>query len=195
MNEKEINDTIVGKIEGTIPASENELAKENELTQLLLAFYQKTFDENAKAITHEMFDPNFKTYIYVDGCGYYAIKYGHKYDTKHYPSLNEAFINIAEIMLHKKSADYERKNHKELKRDFKKRFENQKYIFLIAEYEYELSKWNKYFDGNIPEEVIDGYDKGVNVICLSYDINLRVAFNPTTMKFEKIARPKVRERK
>ena len=140
--------------------NENELIKEIQLSRLILKFYQKVYDEKQKVINRDIFDYDFFNYGYIEDYGYYTINDGNNgyYIVICYgEDINKAFINIVESIINKNAKESEIKNHREIKRIYKKRFGSPKNYKELYYTNYALSKWNKFYDGNIPNQIVDMY--------------------------------------
>ena len=128
-----------------------------------------------------MFDYDFYKYGYLDDYGYYTIDYdnwGYYLINCYEDNYYDAFIALAIKVLDKKAEEYIQKNRKLLKKDFKTRFQNIKYNDNLYVYEYELLKWKEYFDGIVPEKIIEKYN---NRIAFNYSLNI----NGITLKYDR----------
>ena len=145
--------------------TENVIIKEKALDNLLVNFMQKVYNPEIKKIDYFMFDCDLYNYGYVDDYGYYTIRYDTfgKYLVRCYgEDLYEIFISLATNILNKKRRNYFYANQKNIKKDYRERF---KYIGFADELfsaEYDLRAWDTYFDGMIPEEIVDKYEKHAN---------------------------------
>ena len=175
----------------------NEIEKQKELSRLVLDFYNKVFNKNIKNICHDLFDYDFGTYDYLDNYGYYVITYDYHnyYYIEHYDDIYGAFVSVARKILTKKSRVYEMKNHKSLKKDFKNRFGDMMYNCFVPMYEYELSKWAIYFDGNIPEEIINRYCEIINHNGDMLTDKKYVKYDVTNQKFILAPKSKTKEKR
>ena len=164
--------------------SDKEKENTNKLSNLLLHFYQKLYGKETKSINDNIFNYDFYTYGYLENYGYYVINHDNcsYYLIKGYEdNIQNAFISLAIKVLDKKAEEYIRSNRKLLKKDFKNRFPNIKYIDSLYIYEYELLKWKEYFDGIIPQLIIDEYNKHFN-----YDLNnneIKFKYDQSSNKF------------
>lgn len=163
--------------------SKEETANTKKLSDLVLSFYQKIYDKDTKYVNYNMFDYDFCTYGYLENYGYYIINYDthNYYFVAQYDEISEAFVALIRIILNKKSQVYEQANRRNLKQDFKKRFPNVKYDKFFCQYEYELNKWSEYFDGNIPQELINKYNAAINYFNITDKLSL--VYDPLTKKF------------
>ena len=123
--------------------------------------------------------------------------------------FQEAFFKIINSFLFNSSSYFEIDNREKLSVDFEQRFNNFEfkisdkdidsfefygsYIPSFYSTEYCLNKWNKYYDGNIPQEIIKFYEDYINndprneKYCISWKYNLE------TKRFDCIKREKVRK--
>ena len=152
--------------------NENELTREIQLSRMILKFYQKVFNKEQRIITRDIFDYDFFNYGYIDDYGYYTIHDGGNgyYTVICYgEDINKAFINACQSIIDKNAKEEEIKNHREIKKIYKNRF-GRKYQELYFT-NYALSKWNDFYEGNIPNEIINNYlnELANNHIDSSYD--------------------------
>ena len=145
--------------------SKEELLKEKELVTKLLAFYQKVYDKDVKDLNYGMFDYDFYSMGYNNDYGYYVVEYYHSKSyvvTTYADNIDDAFFYIACRMIDKKRLEYEIKNSKSIKKYYKNRFKKLNQYNEIFKTEYDLSIWDKYYDGIIPEKIISQYEKYIN---------------------------------
>ena len=154
--------------------NENELIREIQLSRMVLKFYQKVFSKEQKIINRDIFDYDFFNYGYIDDYGYYTIHDGGNgyYTVICYgEDINKAFINACQSIIDKNAKEEEIRNHREIRKIYKNRFGRKyKELYFIN---YALSKWNDFFDGNIPSEIINIYLNELenNHISSKYNIN------------------------
>lgn len=142
-----------------------EIEKIDQLSKLVVSFYQKVYDSKTHNVNYSMFDFDFRTYGYLEDYGYYIIDYDMKnyYFIQHLEDIHDAFIAVARRIMYKKYEEHVHVNHKEIKKNLKTRSNDIKSFSAIYQYEYELSKWSKYFDGEVPQALIDMYNKLANM--------------------------------
>lgn len=166
--------------------TENELMREIQLSRMILKFYQKVFVKEQNVITRDIFDYDFFNYGYIEDYGYYTI---HDDSNGYYivicygDDINKAFINICQSIIDKNAKTEERQNHRDIKKTYKNRF-GKKYqeVYFIK---YALSKWNHYYEGNIPSEIVDKFinELANNNISSSYNVNTHeLSINNTLTK-------------
>ena len=140
--------------------NENELLKELALSKMFLNFYQKVFNPNQKQVAYGMFDFDFFGYGYIDDYGYYTIhdgNNGYYVVTCYDDNINKAFINVAQSCIDRNAKFEEIQNRKEIKKMYKNRFgclKNYRELYYIN---YALIKWNDFYDGKIPNEIVEAY--------------------------------------
>lgn len=147
--------------------TESEASKEKILFNMLLDFYQKLYDKRIENITLDLFDFDVVTIGYLDKFGYYMAMYdvnGYYALYAYGENINNAFFDIAGSILTREFNLYEKKNHKAIKSDYKTRFAGLKYDKYLVQIEYEISKWNMYYDGNLPDEFINIYKNYLDFI-------------------------------
>ena len=151
-----------------------ELEKEKLLNILILNFYNKVFDSNISKINLDIFPFDFYGYGYNTSDGYYIIYGGlhNQYEVATFKDdINCVFIEIAEKIIERKSFDNVYNNRKMLRADYKERFGNVNYLWQIYESEYTIDKFDKYYDGSIPEELLNKYINRINIEGIIYDKN------------------------
>lgn len=146
--------------------TENELTREIQLSRMVRKFYQKVFNKEQNIINRDIFDYDFFNYGYIEDYGYYTINdggNGYYTVTCYEEDINKAFINICQSIIDKNAKYEEKKNHREIKKIYKNRYgksKNYQELFLTN---YALAKWNEYYDGSIPEEIVDMYLNRLNI--------------------------------
>ena len=142
--------------------NENELTMEILLSRMVLKFYQKVFVKEQKIINRDIFDYDFFNYGYIDNYGYYTI---HDAGNGYYAvicygeDINKSFIDVCQSIIDKNAKAEERENHREIRKIYKNRFGRQKKYKELFFINYALSKWNEFYDGNIPSEIVSMYLK------------------------------------
>ncbi len=191
------DDVVFKKYFNKDQRSENEKKKIKELTALLVDFYQVIYDKEIDYISLAMFNNDFRTYGYLDNYGYYTVSYNDKnyYSVEHYDDIYSAFVAIIRQILNKKSKNFEKKYHDELKHQFKNRFGKIKYIPTLAQYEYELAKWARYFKNNIPENIINMYNESINNMYEVRIYDMQLSYDSESKKFISVAKQKTKKRK
>lgn len=154
--------------------TENEIVKEKELCDKVLEFYKRVYDENAESLNITMFDYNLFNFGYMNDYGYYVIKYSdwsqllvHSYKD----NLDEVFYALASSILDKKRNEFETKHKRNIKKDIKTRFGRRIDFDRIFIAEYNLDKWNRYYNGNIPTELVSKYEEFINLDPSIYNSN------------------------
>lgn len=143
------------------PKTANEIAKERLLNSKLLDFYNKVYDPEKEYIDITMFDLDLNSYGYIDNYGYYSVCYdsfGYYIAHNFEDDLDSIFVSLARSILAKKRNEYLYQNKKIVKKEFKEKHHNLKDFDIIYSSEYDLAKWNIYYDGNIPKEISYMYE-------------------------------------
>ena len=135
----------------------------DKLKALLINFQQKAFPQEKSIIPS-----GIVTYGYLENFGYYVIENS---DRGHYTvcnyglDLDIAFKSIIKDILFSWAIDYEFDNRANLKIDFYNRFST----FFDATYEpcfyfaeYCLEKWQIYYEGIVPTDIINYYENYLN---------------------------------
>ena len=145
--------------------TEFEKNKYEELSNVINGFYQKVYG-----------DDNYKDFLiyylsigYLEDYGYYAITdadRGYKNIINLGEKVDDAFINLVCDALGSYAVDFECTNRDKLKKDFANRFGDMEYFHCLYYAEYELNQWSKYYNGNIPNNIIEKYEKYLNSILL-----------------------------
>ena len=161
-----------------------EQEKLSSMRSLIRDFTQKVYDENTNVFTY-----NKCRLGYLQDYGYYLLANGDRgfyYIENFGLDENLAFKNIIIELLLGLAIDYEMYNRTTLYEDFAQRF-----AFLNIEYgsdiyfaEYCLRMLNKYYDNNIPQDIICYFENYLNAHYNSQSINWK--YNPTTLKFESL---------
>lgn len=144
--------------------TENEQQKKEELFQLINNFINKVYSEELSF--QEFISTGYVSVSYLNDFGYYIVS---DRDRGHYEVINygeDTFIAFQKIItefLFSHSFNYEMNNREQLKHDYKIRF-NKEYNQCLSFTEYCLNKWNIYFDNNIPNEIINYYEKYLNSV-------------------------------
>jgi hypothetical protein len=174
--------------------TEKEIEKERQLSELVLSFYQKVYNKETKKVNYCLFDYDFCSYGYLEEYGYYTIDYDihNYYRVMHYEDIHSAFIAIARKIMNKKGMQEIEQNRKQIKTDLKKRFGN-KSATQLWQYEYELNKWQQYFDNEIPQELIDMYTQYVNDSYYATTERMTYTYNKESKQL--ISKPKILTRK
>ena len=149
-------------------------AKYEELDKKVLEFYQKTYKEGTTHLSYAMFDFDFYGFGYNINDGYYIVDYdtSNSFIMMSYgEDIEGAFIYLANKILDKNRMEYERENRKSIKKDYNTRFSKVKYYDRLLKAEYDLTRWNKYYEGNVPEELIELYLKYINNTYGLYEAN------------------------
>ncbi|MBR7042184.1 MAG: hypothetical protein IKI04_01655, partial [Bacilli bacterium] len=147
------------------PKTENEIEKNILLKGSVLSFYNKVYNANKAFVDIRMFDDDMHSYGYIDNYGYYVIRYdsfGYLVVHNHGEDISGAVIELIQSILTKKRMNELSKNKKDIKKEYRKHYK-MKYFDIIYHAKYDLDKWNTYFDGNIPERIINIYNEYMNM--------------------------------
>ncbi len=132
--------------------------KEKVLNELILNFYRKVFNNKIENISLDNFTFDFYGYGYNMSDGYYIVYDGNFRCYKviaFKDNINSVFIKIIEDIIKRKSYDNIYNNKNKICDEYKKRFSNSNELWQIYEAEYAIDIFDKYYDGNIPEDIID----------------------------------------
>ena len=170
-------------------ATENEIQKMDDLAIKIEEFAKKV----------DLDDYDFKFAGYLDNYGYYIL---FDEDRGWYglmplgEDIEEAFSNCISISLSYISHYYELKNRDELQKNFNSRFSNMGFVIketdeyiledycpLFYDHEYELSVYDKYYDGNIPTEIIERYTNSLNNFWWSKEQGVKWEYDYNTKRF------------
>lgn len=146
---------------------------------------------------------------YLDDYGYYKLwdehrsKIGLMYLGE---DIDEVFDVCIRMTLSSISNRYEFLNRKELQNDFKIRFHDIGFVDEVRTncildnycpqfyyYEYELGIYDKYYEGNIPQEIVERYTNSLNNFWWSKEQGVKWEYDYNTKKFNcsKIKQEKV----
>ena len=173
--------------------TEFEESKELELYNMVFDFFKKTFsisDDNFKNLIYRM--EYFSFGAYLDNYGFYSLSDADRgyYDVEYYgDDINVAFYRLVDDILFDYANEDERNNHKRFIDDYNRRFDNsttnnQKYFSSLYVIEYIISKWNIYFDGNVPEYIISYYEECMNDSVWSQENRINWNYNKETNQFD-----------
>ena len=152
--------------------TQKEKEKESQLNKKILEFYQKAYNQQAKNITIDIFNYDLFDYGYKENAGYYAVydgTFGYFDIIVFGDNVSRAFRNLGKNIIDRKSEDNINKNAKTIKKEYKNRFSHTNKYLKLYYLEYALRKWDQYYDGNIPQEILDEYLDDIDKITLSYD--------------------------
>lgn len=174
--------------------TEFEKSKELEVYNMVFDFFKKTFNisvDNFKNLIYRMGYFSFGGYL--DNYGFYSLSDADRgyYDIEYYgEDINVAFYRLVDDILFDFAYDNERENRRKNMIDFDTRFDGKdnKYFPSLYETEYMIDKWDKYYEGNIPEYIINYYEEQINDFVWSQENNVYWGYNRETRKFESIKR-------
>lgn len=136
------------------------ILKEELMKRKLITFYHKVYHE----------DNYYQPFNYLDNYGYYRLKplkQGKYYHVYNYgENINKAFIELIKDDLWGESNAYESDYHGS----------------LVQRIEYILDKWDKYYNGKLPEEIISYYENYLNNNQWTKDQNVIWTYDKETKK-------------
>ena len=150
-------DPLFEKYFGERKLNEYEEEKVKEVYDKINSFLEK---EN---ITNH----NYVTISYLEDFGYYGKSYS---DRGHFDIVplgedsNEAFIYTIDDILFVLYHNVELYNRREIQEEFYKKFGDIEYDSTLFPNERSLLKWKDYYDGNLPQRIIDYYEGSANGI-------------------------------
>ena len=188
--------------------TEEEIKKYQELDSMFRKFNLKVYGEEDDIFSYQ------ELFGYLENYGYYVVIDGD--DGRCIPTIQrhgfdkeKAFVSIIDDYLFMNAIDYELQNRKELSKDFQKRFgiyglnnydkefnsleffDN--YFTLLYFSEYNLDKWDKYYDGNIPDEIIKSYEVYLNGIKWSHEQGFTWKYDRNIKQFNIKEKLKIRK--
>lgn len=175
------NDIVFKKYFSERKQSKMEKKKLKEFKMLIKDFCKKVYGDD----NYNSFLINYASIGYLEDYGYYTITDADRgyCDVFNFgENINEAFKNIIIDVLFNHSINYEFENREILEQDFIKRFDIE-YFGCLYFAENSLKHWNKYYDGNIPDNIINYYENYLNSIWWSEENNINWSFNLDTKKF------------
>lgn len=133
---------------------------------------------------------------YLDDFGYYELTYADRgwYDlTELGEDVNKVSLHAIDEILFSNGFDYELQNRKILEQEFDTRFkefnfeplgglESNRRFNILHVTEYILSKWEKYYDGNIKEDTIKRYEDYINSIWWTKEQNITWEYDRDSKK-------------
>ena len=162
LDNQKFNDEYV-----TIRKTLLELKKEKELTNLILAFYKKVYNNDIKKISWNLFDLDFRHYGFKKGIGYYLAIHddpGYCMVKTYGNNIEEAFIDIVNNLINKRIHIDEFQDNLKTKKESRERFPKIKKAKEIIHVEYALNKWSIFYDKIIPHKVMEIYEKYIELI-------------------------------
>ena len=171
----------------------HEKQKKDELTKMLFDFYGKEFEDPTDKKYYDFFDYDFAGYNYLDNYGYYKII--HDYSSYYFvinfgEDINRAFRSINRNIIDKKSMRYEKENRRSLKKEFKEHYPKKPYMPEMSRLKYSFDKWRDYYDGELPEEVLDAYRNTLKYLSLELEDNIDWIYNADSKTETKVKRLK-----
>lgn len=166
--------------------------KLEELSVLINDFCKKVFGKD----NFDFSSVIYTVVSYLENYGYYAISdidRGHMEIFNFGEDLDKAFKNIIINVLFIYSINYEFENRKKLENDFIHRFDNIEYFGCLYFAEDSIKYWNKYYDSNIPDDIINYYENYLNDIYLSKENNISWDFDSDKKLFNCKKQAKVKK--
>ena len=145
--------------------TEVEKSKYEELSSMIGNFYKKVYGDD----NYKYFLIDYLSIGYLEDYGYYATTdadRGYRNIINLGEKLEDAFVNLVGDALFTYAIVFEWTNRRELVRDYISRFGNTEYNQSLSFAEYALNQWSKYYDGNIPNNIIKLYEEYLNSILL-----------------------------
>lgn len=159
--------------------TENERKKCSELYELVNNFCKKVYGKKSSYIG----------ICYLDNYGYYELKDIDRGWFDLMPlgeDVNKVALYAVDEILFKNGFRYELENRERLKQEFDERFKDLSFepnrgFHILHVTEYILSKWEIYYDGKLPEEIINKNESYMNNLWWTkehhgkweYDINTK----------------------
>ena len=159
--------------------TEEDIVKENELASKVLAFYQEMYNPKAEELSYTMFGYDFCGFGHNSKNGYYVVDYDSSTSYKLLSfgdSLDSAFLYLANNILDKERTKFEEKNNTMIKRTLHESYASVPFYDRLFKCVYDLNKWERYFKGNIPKEIINLYLKYVNNTYGLYEANAEFTY-------------------
>ena len=169
--------------------SNNEIEKYNELYTMISDFYKKVYNQ----VYRDNYYGGFMGYL--DNYGYYEITDADRGDYN-LSFLGEDVYNAAlyiiDNIISLYGVRYEEDN--QFKENYPNRFSDPNLeVFNNALYnsEYILSKWYKYFDGNIPSNIIKKYEEYMTNLWMSKELSIEWEYDANTQQFNYVKNKKM----
>ena len=157
----------------------NEIVKSQKFNDDLLLFFEKIYNIKENNIFN-ILPFGFVSLGYIEEIGYYVVIADERGNYEYLegfpcPALDKSFYLLINNLLQHYIQHY-----------------SEKYQTLESRYEYILDKWDKYFDGNISEKIIEEYENKLNSLELN---NKSYKYNKEIKKFEVIINNRIRKEK
>ena len=186
-------DPLLDKYFFNVKPTKNEMKKMKEVYKYVKKFIQKTkLSKDLSYKPYALISPS-----YLDNYGYYELV-----DVdRGYFDLIPLGENIQEVinysinkMLSMLSHDYEFKNRQRLNKEFAERFEDfnfkplynldsNRYFSCLHFAEYAIDKWDKYYNGNLPDEIVIYYENYLNNIWWTKEQHVVWNYDKVNKKF------------
>lgn len=159
--------------------------KGEALANLIKDFCTKLYNEKMR--NYQFLPSGYITYNYLENYGYYFITdadRGWRSVINLGEDTNRAFILLVSDILFVHSMYYELENREKLQADFKNRFGDIEYFGCLYYAEIAFQEWLKYYNDNVPIEIINYYEDYLNSVWWSKENNLNWKYNPNTKLFD-----------
>ena len=141
--------------------NEKEIEKILRVEKMLKEFSMKVYNKTLK----DFLPKEYLGISYLKQYGYYILsnlKNGYYYVLRFSEDPIIAFKEIVNTILWNYAIDFESENRSILIKKFKEEFSNIEYNQYLVFSEYAISKWMKYYDGDIPRHIIKYYEDYLN---------------------------------
>lgn len=177
-----------------VTPTEHELEKMREVCEPCEKFIEKTgLEKDLRYVPYAFDSP-----AYLDNYGYYLLIDADRGNWDLIP-LGEDVEKIKRTtiyrMLGSLGIEYELRNRKELRKEYDERFkemnfkplydlETNRYFNCLYYVEYGISKFDIYYDGKIPDDIIDYFERRLNSIWWSKEQGVTWYYNRETKRFD-----------
>jgi len=152
--------------------TENEESKEDEIYYLISGFCKKVFGN-----AYNIYMPDIE---YLDDFGFYELVEADRgnFDVYNYgEDINEVFERSIIKLLFQLYSNKEVHNRKRIEEEYHQRFGDIEYDWLLYPREEALNAWKVYYDGNIPDRLVDLYEKKLNYRVWNIEKNIFFKYN------------------
>ena len=164
--------------------------KRNKLRKMIDDFFKKVYNLSQVDIDNMLdFDYHYVLGAYLENYGFYSISdadRGH-YDIERYgEDINIAFHRIIDDLLWDNIDDKKFQNSEQVKEKIRNYFPNflDRDIDILCVTLIIIDAWNRYYDGNISEDIVTYYEHKLNDIAMIYGNGAKFVYNKETKRFD-----------
>ena len=196
------NDPLYKKYFCNKEKTELEKNKELELYSMVCNFFKKIYNFSPKEV-EKLSDPYYISFgAYLDDYGFYTQTYqdrGYHNIECYGTDINIAFLRTVDELLFDLLLINQNSDCKQNIGKFTNLFTSiskadiKTFGGYLSQEGWIIDKWNKYYEGEIPEYIVSYYEENINDFIWRYDGNIKCKYNNETKKFDINKKGKVRK--